>query len=381
MSALHTYSATDDSEGHFPADDGRAMSKDESPWAETDSAEAAPAERATAPADQARAAANPWLVPQDDTPPQRRSAAIEDLLRPRRAGPAWLRRGLPGGWLVWLVATVTFSGLLASSLHTIKQGEAGLVSTLGRYDRTLGPGLGATLPWPLETVQTYPIGTPQVLTFPDQGGGGMMPTRDGQLLDLGFKLRWTIADPRAFAGALTAPEAALRDLAEAEMRAAIAEESFDPVWDGSARAAVAQRVRARCQAVLDAWHAGVRIEAIEIDQANPPAQLAETFAKVANARSESRDHREKAEEWSARTLNNARAEAQDFDRIYQQYLAAPEITRRRMYYETMERVIANNAHVIVGGNAATQVVMPPAKEAGAPAAPAQPAPAAAKGGQ
>ena|GEM_PF-1049957 len=378
MSGLRTYSATDDSEGQFPADDGRAMSKDESPWTDKDSGEAAPAERSPAPAEPARVVANPWLIPQDEAAPQRRTAALDDLLRPRRSGLAALGGKLPGGWRAWLTAGLVLSSLLSSSLHTIKQGEAGLVSTLGRHTRTLGPGLGATLPWPLETVSTYPVGMAQVLAFPDQGGAAPMPTRDGQLLDLGFKLRWTIADPRAFATALAAPEAALRDLAEAEMRAAIAEESFDAVWDGSVRTAVARRVQARSQAALDAWHAGVRIEAVEIDQANPPAQLAELFAKAATARNEARDHREKAEEWSARTLNNARAEAQDFDRIYQQYLAAPEITRKRMYYETMERVIANNAHVVIGGNGAAQVVLPAAKE---PAAPAAPAPAAPKAGQ
>lgn len=316
---------------------------------------------------------NPWLTPDDDSP-LRRSARIDDILRPAAQGrPSFLpsaanaRNGLP-----WLLAAGLAAGVLVTSVHVLGESQRGLVSTLGRHSREVGPGLALTLPWPFETLAIHDAGTVQVLALPDKDGETLMPTRDGQLIDIAFHVRWKITDLPAFALNLADPQTALRDLADAEMRAAIAEVPFDPVWDGKRRKEVTERVRTRMQAVLKAWNAGITLEAVEITRADPPGQLIETFQKVTSADSEAAKARRTAEDWSARTLNNARVEAQDFDRVYQQYQAAPAITRERMYYETMERVIGNSEQVVIGGNGgvtlpakpdpAAATAAPPAKE-------------------
>lgn len=346
------------------------MSKGHSPWDDQDGAAADLAERPVAPVEPVQRAVNPWLVPDKAPAPRRAPHAGAPPPRSGMAGPIarrWAKAGLR-----WLGAVLVIGAFASTSLHVLKPGEAGIVTTLGRHTRTLGPGLAATLPWPIESLKAYNVGGLQTASLPFKDGENPMLTRDGQLIAVAVQVRWQITDLRAYATALKDPETAIRDLADAELRAAVAEETFDPVWSGTTREAVAGRARQRMQAVLDAWRAGVRIERIEIASANPPSQLSEVFQKAAAARDEARQHREQAEEWAARTLNNARAEAQDFDRIYLQYRAAPDITRRRMYYETMERVITNNDRVVVGGGAGTQVVLP---QAGAPVTPPVPPPA------
>lgn len=347
------------------------MSRNKAPWSGDEGDAGIAAEAAERPSDAARPPRNPWLAP-DDGSAARRSANLDDIFRP---GPARRRSGLMGramrgSWLPWLVLAVASTTLLSSSIHLLGHDQQGVVMTLGRHTRDVGPGLALTMPWPIETVRPFSVAAAQILALPAKDGENLMLTRDGQLIDVAAQVRWKIADLDAFASGLKDPEAAIRGLADAELHAGIAELPFEPVWDGSRRGEITDRVRARMQAALDAWHSGVRIEAVEITHANAPGQLAESFLKVSNARTEARQHREKAEEWAARTINNAHAEAQDFDRIYQQYLAAPEITRRRMYYETMERVIGNNDRVIVGGNAAAaQIVVPEPAAQGAPAQP------------
>ncbi|MEN9682262.1 MAG: hypothetical protein RLZZ427_13 [Pseudomonadota bacterium] len=333
------------------------MNKDHGPW---DSADSAPAAE-----DAGRAPANPWLVSQSD-PAMRRPIAARSGTPRIRGG---IMRRLQVRW-PWLAAAGIVATLLTASVRVIGEGQQGLVYTFGHHNRTLSAGIGLALPWPLASVQAYPVGTPQTLALPAAETEQLLPTRDGQLINASAEMRWTITDPAAFAAAVIPAETALRDLADAELRAAIAETPFDAAWDGTGRAAIANRMAVRLQAALNARRAGVRIDRIAITRADPPGVLAESFARLAKARAEARDHRTKAEEWSARTLNNARAEAQDFERIYLQYRAAPEITRRRMYYETMERVIANNDRVIIGGSAGAQVVLPDTKAS--PSAPAQP---------
>lgn len=336
---------------------------------------------------------NPWLTPDDDSP-LRRSARIDDILRPsgpRR--PSFLSSAISAsGMLPWVLAATVAAGLLFTSVHVLGENQRGLVTTFGRHTRDVGPGISFTLPWPAEAVQIFDVGTIQVLSLPGTDGSDkdeetLMPTRDGQVINIAFQVRWKISDLSAYAFNLADPQRALRDLADAETRATIAELPFDPVWDGKRRKEVTQRAQQRIQAVLNAWHAGITIEAVEITRADPPSQLTETFQKVTNAENEAAKATRTAEDWSARTINNARVEAQDFDRIYQQYLAAPQITRKRMYYETMERVIGNSDQVVVGGAGGVTLPARPDPAVLAPPAPpaeSQPQPQGAqqtKGGQ
>jgi membrane protease subunit HflK len=109
------------------------------------------------------------------------------------------------------------------------------------------------------------------------------------------------------------------------------------------------------QRVLDGWKSGIVLSAVEVTRTSNPAKLNDTFEAIAKATADARKNRENAFAWREQHLAQARAEARDFQLIYGEYKLAPQVTRQRMYYETMARVLKNNDKVILGGNAAATI--------------------------
>jgi membrane protease subunit HflK len=134
------------------------------------------------------------------------------------------------------------------------------------------------------------------------------------------------------------------------MRAGIAETPFDEVYEGRRQAELQQRVVGRIQRALDAWRSGIRVDSLEVTRAAPPTRLAEAFKKVGATRAEIERDRKKALDWADQTLRIAQSEAAAFNRVYERYKLAPQVVRKRMYYETMERVLQNNRHIVIGGD-------------------------------
>ena len=340
------------------------MAKNDSPWGDggsggdsgTGIGEAPPSEAPAEPEQPTtqEAARNPWLTP-DAEPVPRRSASIDDIFRKRGGG------GLPGGgilpegssaglrWLPWLIAGAFAVWLGSTSVHVLAQDERALVTTMGRYSDTIGPGLHLTLPWPLQSVLRQQTGLEATTLLPEKEAETLMPTSDGELIDLSFQVRWRISDLKQFTFNLPDGEAAIRRLADAEMRAGVAELPFDALWTGKRQADLQQRVLGRMQRVLDAWHAGVTLSAIEVLRAGPPGRLTETFQKIGTAKEEAGKNRERASLWRDQVIKDANSEAADFEQAYATYKIAPAVTRRKMYYEMMERVLRNNP-VVVGGS-------------------------------
>ena len=360
-----------------------AMAKDDSPWgtgsgtgggtgstASEPSAAGAPAPEVAPPPSPAPNPdpANPWLTPEAEPAP-RRSASIEDIFRGRGGGgsggsgsplPSNLR------WLPLIAVGLIGGWLLSTTVHMLAQDERGLVTTLGRYTETVGPGLQLTLPWPLQALTTAQTGREVTTALPEKDAETLMNTRDGELVDLAFQVRWRISDLKQYTYDLPDGETAIRRLADAEMRASVAELPFEAVWSGKQQAELQTRVLGRIQRVLDAWHAGVTIAGIEVLRAAPPGRLGDTFKKIGSAREGARKNREDAARYRDKHIQEATAEAADFDRIYAEYLLAPQVTRQKMYYEMMDRVLTNN-QVTVGGTG-VPAAAPPAPNAGAPAA-------------
>lgn len=316
---------------------------------------------------------NPWKG-SDSDPAGKPAAGIEDILR--RRGGGWLPGGdRPDPTQLARLAKVALAlgllgGIAASSLHMLDESEEGLVTTLGRYDRTIGPGVSLTWPWPLQQVQVRKTAEIAPMAFPEKGGEAMLLTRDQFMVNLAWQLRWKVRDLRAFSFRMGDPEGALRRLGEAQMRAAVAEVAFDDLWDGSSQGAVQDRVRQRLQALLDGYGMGIVVEGVEVVRADPPARLADAFQRVREVRDEARKDQNTARKFAEQTLTKAQVEAAEFDKAYAEYKTAPAITRQRIYYETMEKVLANNPKVVIAADGANVTV---------PAPTATPAPAAAAG--
>jgi modulator of FtsH protease HflK len=299
---------------------------------------------------------NPWL-PGGDDPVTRRSANIEQIFRQRRSGGNGRIRALGPSWLAWAALGIVSAWLASTSVHVLAQGERGIVTTLGRYAGTIGPGLHLTMPWPVQHVARRDVGKELVILLPDQEAETLMLTRDGELIDVRLQLRWRISDLRAFSTAFPDGEAAMRRLGDAAIRSGIAELTFDDIRSGKRQTELQQRVGARLQRVLDAWHAGVTVAGVEVLGTNPPAKLAAPFKDIAAETDKARSNHEKAITWAGMTRYNAETEAAEFDKAYSLYRAAPAATRTRMYLETMEKVLRNNP-VVLGGTAT--ITSPPA---------------------
>ncbi|WP_404482887.1 protease modulator HflK [Novosphingobium sp. BL-52-GroH] len=303
---------------------------------------------------------NPWL-PSGDALPPRRSAGIEDIFRnrdQRRPGGGGGPRGPAGGFpnfprrpdgKSWLplgigAALVVLLGL--SSVHMLGPKEQGVVTTLGKYSRTVDSGVSVTLPWPIEQVQVADVRSFSVDMIPDNENEKLMLTSDKSLVDLSYLVRWNIKDLKNYTFRLTDPKETVREVAEAAMRASIAQVSLSDALSGAGRAQVEQDVRNRMQVILDFYRAGISIQGVEIKKADPPAKTKSAFDQVNVAQQESERDRSEARAWAQQVIARAQGDASAFDKVYEQYKLAPEVTKRRMYYETMERVIRDNDTVV-----------------------------------
>ncbi|MFM5954353.1 MAG: SPFH domain-containing protein [Novosphingobium sp.] len=290
---------------------------------------------------------NPWAQESAD-PQQRRSASIDDILRQRPGRMQAALRGESPNWAALALIGVVAAWLSATSIHVLAQGERGIVTTFGRYSDTIGPGLHFTLPWPVQQVLRREVGKDMTTLLPEKEAETLMPTRDGELIDVRLQVRWRVSDFRQFAYAFPDGEAAIRRLADAEIRAAAAEFSFDEIRSGQRQGEMQQRVAGRMQRVLSAMRAGVTIAGVEVTDNKPPVKLAETFKKIGAATDEAAKNHERALTWAAQSRYSAQAEAEAFDRAYAAYQAAPGVWRTRMYYETMDKVLSNNPVVLDG---------------------------------
>lgn len=309
---------------------------------------------------------NPWVTP--DPADQRRAqkprgpSALDELLRKGRGG--FGGGGSGGGsqfnfgdsaklWK-WAIIAVVVVWILFSSFHIVPPEKEGVVTRLGSYSRTVGPGVKLTWPAPVErirledvrAIRTMPIGSPNAT---DEN---FVLTRDQSLVDLAYEVRWSVRDPELFFFQLADPEGTIREVAETSMRATVA--NFDLVQAiGPGRVEIEAQVQQRMQALLNEYRSGVAIQGIAIRQADPPSEVDEAFKAVTAAQQQRESAINEARAYEAQVLEGARGQTAAFDKIYEQYKLSPQVTRQRLYYETMEAVLSNVDKTIVEARGVT----------------------------
>ncbi|NCP19093.1 MAG: protease modulator HflK [Erythrobacter sp.] len=303
---------------------------------------------------------NPWLPPGSGDG-ERRSASIEDIFKNR--GPEGPRRGpggpggpnfrlppRPGGksWVPLIIIAVLVIWIGITSTHLIGPQQRAVVKTLGNYTRTLDSGLQFTAPFPIETVDVEDVEGVRSVRIPgNDNRAKLILTGDQNLVDLSYIVRWNIKDLEGFKFNVVDPIETVNEAAEAAMRASVAETELDETFSGQGRAAIELDVRERMQATLDRYGAGVRVLGVEIEKADPPAEVVDAFRDVQVAEQNADAARNQAQGYAQQVLANAEGEAEAFDKVYEEYRLAPEVTRRRLYYETMERVLGKTDKTIV----------------------------------
>jgi membrane protease subunit HflK len=294
-------------------------------------------------------------------------------------GPLFTRQGLA---LAVLAAAALWAYM---SVYTVRPEERSVELFLGKFSAVGNPGLNIA-PWPIFKAEIVQVtGERQTDVGTGRDGDmdtGLMLTRDQNIVDIEFQVVWNITDPAKYLFNLADPTDTIKAVSESAMRDIIARSELSPILNRD-RGVIASDLRAAVQGTLDSYNAGINVVRVNFDRADPPREVIDSFREVqaaqqerdrlekeadayanrvtAGARGESARLLEESEAYRAQVVNNAQGEASRFLSVFEEYVKAPDVTRRRMYLETMERVFGDMNKVIldgVGGEQAGQGVVP-----------------------
>ena len=282
---------------------------------------------------------------------------------PQDGRPYWLY-GLIGFLALWILFT---------SVHRIGPQEKGVVTFLGRFSGTMQPGIGFSWPAPIGRVQKVDVAQIRNIDIgsSDTNVENLILTGDQNVIDLAYSVRWQVSDPKLYLFRIADPEGTIRDVAESAMRAVLARVSLNEAI-GAGRSGIEQRVQLAMQDVLNVYGAGVAVRGIAIKQSAPPAAVNEAFLEVSAAQQQAQSYVNDARAYALQLTAKAQGEAAAFDKVYAQYRAAPEVTRRRMYYETMERILSRIDTTIIEAPGVTPYLPLPEVQRQQRPTPAQP---------
>ncbi|HRD78208.1 MAG TPA: FtsH protease activity modulator HflK [Hyphomicrobiaceae bacterium] len=322
---------------------------------------------------------------------------LEEFLR---RGQDRLKKAIPGGGppgllvlLIGLVAAV-FVGFFAFTFR-VDQDEVGVVTRFGKYDREAPPGLHFRLPAPIEEVRTPKV-TRQNLTEVGFRSGGtgrvassganrdvpeesVMLTGDQNIVDVDFVIYWRIKDAKLYLFNIQNPDGTVKEVAESAMREVIGKADIQPILT-EARQATSKAVHELMQTILDNYKAGITIDEVRLLKVAPPAQVADAFLDVQAARADRDRLQNEAEAYKNRIIPEAEGEAKRIEKeadafreqtiaeaigqtkrflsVYEEYRKSPDVTRRRIYLETMERILSGSDKIILDSRGGPSPILP-----------------------
>ncbi|MDZ4868341.1 MAG: FtsH protease activity modulator HflK [Alphaproteobacteria bacterium] len=316
-----------------------------------------------------------------------------DLDEVFKRGREWLKRMFPnqspGGMLIALVGGALLLLWIATGFYQIQPAEQGIVLRFGQYVDTINSGLHVRLPPPLETVLRANVGARNQINIGFRPGAdgrstqtadltpeSMMLTGDANIMHVQFTISWQITNAQDFFFQVDDVEPTIRAVADSAMREAVGQSQVDLILTKD-RAKIQEQVRSTMQAVLDSYRAGVTILAVALQDTKPPAPVVEAFndqqasdtdrqrsineaetyagSIVPKARGDASKIVQDAEAFKTQAVTLAQGEAQRFKSIYQQYRSAPEVTRERLYVETMQRILSRSNKILIDGKGTSGV--------------------------
>jgi modulator of FtsH protease HflK len=341
----------------------------------------------------------PWgSGPQSQGPNNgNQSPDLEDLWR---RGQDKVQQLLPGGHMsgmgVLLIAVAALAIWLLSGFFRVQPDELGVVLRFGKHVRTVEPGLNYHLPYPIETVllpkalrvSTLNIGMTlsddparrgrSVRDVPEES---LMLTGDENIVDVDFTVLWRIAPDGVgkFLFNIQSPEGTVKAVAESAMREVIGRSDIQPILTG-ARNKVEADVHQLMQKTLDSYGAGILIQQVQMQKVDPPQQVIDSFRDVQAARADSERAQNEAQTYANRVIPEARGRAAQilqnaegykeqavaeakgqtarFLKVYDEYKRAPDVTRQRIYLETMEHVLGSSDKIVLDSGSSGQGAVP-----------------------
>jgi len=333
----------------------------------------------------------PW-GPRPGSPGQQPD--LEEILRRsqdriRQAMPSG-RMGGPAAVMIAavVVALVGFFGFTVR----VNPEELGVVLRFGEFIRLLPPGLNFRWPYPVEVVELPKVtrinrievgmrGTAEnretasaVRDVPEES---LMLTGDENIVDVDFVVFWRIADAPDYLFNIQNPEGTVKDVAESSMREIVGQSDIEPILT-EARAQTEADVQALMQKILDSYGAGIQVTQVQLQKVDPPLQVIDAFRDVQAARADQERLQNEAQAYANRIIPEAKGEAERilqnaqgyrdqviaeskgeadrFLKVYEQYKKAPDVTRRRIFIETMEKVLGDTDKVIIDDKTGPGVV-------------------------
>jgi modulator of FtsH protease HflK len=284
------------------------------------------------------------------------------------------RVGGPGG-IFTIIAAVILAWVLLTSYAVIGTGQVGVVQRFGAYARTVGPGFHFKLPAPIESIT--PVATSRVRAMSDQI---RMLTKDEDIVAVDFNVQYQVTDPQKYLFNTRDPDGTLNEAAQAAVRAVIGAQQMDSILTGQsdsaaaapALTALAQQVRDQLQRTLDGYNCGLQVNDVSFQAIAPPQEVKDAFDDVNAARQDRQGAIDQArantsqqipqangdakrlsaqaDAYKAERIARAQGEVERFNLILKEYKAAPDVTRHRLWLETMEQVLSANNKVIDGSD-------------------------------
>ncbi|MEO0549999.1 MAG: FtsH protease activity modulator HflK [Pseudomonadota bacterium] len=336
---------------------------------------------------------SPWNRPGDGN----KGPDLEDQMRKmqerfsRRGGGGGGRRGGrggpslgPGGFI--LLGVVALVAWLATGVVIVDEGERAAVFRFGEYQRNFAPGLHVHLPAPIETHEILASEGQKRTTVGLNDDERLMLTGDENIVDVQFTVFWFYSEtPEDFIlnvdheGRNNRESKLVKDAAESVMREVVGKSTLDAVIT-TGRGEIQQNVRDQLQSLLADYDAGVTIENVEIQEARQPGPVRAAFIDVINAGQDAEKKIQQANEYRNGIVNRAEGaalqilqdaeayrdqviadatgEADRFKQILAEYQKAPQVTRERMYLETMERVLGGTEKLILDSDSGAVPYLP-----------------------
>ena len=269
-----------------------------------------------------------------------------------------------------------------ASFYRVDTSEQSVELFFGEYYRIGNEGLNFA-PWPVVTKEILPVTRENIENIGVGGGArgdqGLMLTGDENIVDIDFQVVWNINDAQKFLFNLADAQNTIIAVSESVMREIVARTDLTPILT-TGKGAIAADLQILIQETLDSYQAGVTIIRVNFDKADPPREVADAFRDVqaaeqsrdtlekqadaysnkvvAAARGEAAQLIEEAEGYRSQTVNEAEGEASRFVAVYNEYTKAPEVTRKRLYLETMERVLGRVDKIIIDESVGGQGIVP-----------------------
>lgn len=303
-----------------------------------------------------------------------------------KKGQEQLKQAMPGGGkgisLMLLVALILW---IASGLYRVEPNEQGVVLQFGKRTELTGPGLHWHLPYPIETVEVRGVTDEKTVSVGGRSGSNrradrdesLMLTQDENIVDVRFNVVWRIKDLGDYLFQLQDPDGTIKSVAESVMRELVGQNQITPIIT-TARGTLEENALRRIQETLDEYVAGITVLRVQIIESEAPAEVKDAFLDVQRAEANQQQSRneaaryanqvipeaqgqaekllQEAEAYRAQTVARAEGEAARFLSVYNEYVRAKDVTKKRIYLEAMEEILAGMDKIILDGDGGSGVV-------------------------